>query len=353
MVISIVVSPGFTAYLVEVETFETPVQIPDDGWVYDEETRRWCIEFPAEPLKESFVKKYGILNRRAEVGVIFSHEYLFPQVDDGEYVFESKGYVETSYDRGKTWWVLDEYDDTTLDSVRDAYTTLTSCSIWIRFTVEGTGDTVSTVQGYWCVWDIDIIGDTRGKPPQSIAEIPAASTHWYRNRVTVTIRASDKVGVREIHYLLTRHETVVPGNHETFLVSESGVNKIGYWAIDTLGNEEVPYFFSIAIDLEPPIVQINKPEPGLLLFGNKVPLSLNHTIIIGDFIIEATIFDNVSGIHDVGFYLDGKSIDKTCGEPYTIYCDIRHSGNATVKAIAEDVAHWKSIDSLEILYYNF
>lgn len=40
-----------------------------------------------------------------------------------------------------------------------------------------------------------------------------------------------------------------------FLIAERGVNKIGYCAIDSLGNEEVPHFFTIAVDVKPPIVK--------------------------------------------------------------------------------------------------
>lgn len=73
-----------------------------------------------------------------------------------------------------------------------------------------------------------------------------------------------------------------------------------------------------------------------MLFGKKVPLSLNQTSIIGDFVIEASVFENVSGVCGVSFYLEGNCIAVMVKEPYTAYCDISYSSTATAKACAQD-----------------
>jgi hypothetical protein len=308
-------------------------------WIYDEDTGTWHIEFSGE-LKESIVLKYGLIET-SKVGVIYSHEYSFP---DG-----SHGYIETSYNRGESWNIVKEYNESSTD-VRDLFVSLTLDSIWIRFTVESNNG-----NGYWRIWDIDIIGDTRGTPPNSGLSIAGSFFKW-QSYVQIRIEARDNiVGVKEIHYVLDGQETVIPGDNILFTFNKNGIYDIAYWAVDNCGNEEIPHIRPsiIYIDNDNPTVNIKSLEKGLYLFNKRMPFSINKTIIIGGFDIEVFAYDNTSGMYTVSYYLDGEKFNEAIDEPYLRYCGIKHNGKALLYVIAEDWAGNIAEDFIEIYYYNF
>ena len=150
-----------------------------NGWVYDEDNATLSIEFSGL-INASFVETYVTFGK-SEVGVIFSHEYIFSN--------GSQGYIEASYDQGTTWKVIKTFYGNTSD-VRDVFVTLTTDSLWVRFTVESRGG-----NGCWCVWDIDLIGDTRGEPPVSrIIYTGIQPDFWFTSPVRIEI-------MRMINYL--------------------------------------------------------------------------------------------------------------------------------------------------------
>ena len=328
-----------------------------NDWIYNEDTDTYSIEFSGL-LNESFVKSFSIAHLyQYKVAVIFSHEYSFPHYDDGEHVYDSKGYVEVSYDSGETWKVLAVFEGNTSQSVRDFYITLTTHSLWVKFTVEGIGDSFTSEQGgYWRVRNIDLIGDTGGTPPYSwvLVQGPCVWTYWHSFPIHLTIGANDgESGVREIHYVLNRQETVTPGDTISFIISTNGIHHLAFWAVDNCGNEEIPNIIPpFGLDREAPHIDIKSPETGLYIFGNKIPLSIDKIIIVGGFNIEATAYDNVSGVYRVRFYLDGDCINTATEESYSRYCGIRHWGKGTIKVIIQDFAGNCAEDSLDVFYYN-
>ena len=105
--------------------------------------------------------------------------------------------------------------------------------------------------------------------------------------------------------------------------------------------------------MEEPTVKIILPEPGLILFGENLPWSINKTIIIGGFTVKVNAFDKTSGVFGVRFYLDGKLFNEATEEPYQRYCGLKHDGKGTIKVFAVDFANNPAMDTLDIIYYNF
>jgi hypothetical protein len=337
------------------KTTSNTISLNDNGWEYDEDTGTWSIEFPAEPIKESFTTKY-YNQYSSKVAVIFSHEYYFPQYTDGDKSYFSKEYIEISNDYEETWEIFDTYETSSNGDVRDLYIVLGQ-SYRIRFTVEGIGDNfISESGGYWRIWDIDLIGDTTGESPESHGIVGwfEPIRGWWYSPLSLIIVSDDIIGVREIHYILNRQESVVLGDSTRVDMYENGFNFLSFWAVDILGNEETPFILPIIkIDYITPNVEIISPKPGLYIFDRKIPIPINKTIVIGDFTFEAIAFDNVSGVYKVSFYLNDIWLSDLTEEPYKIHCNIRHSGNARLRVVAEDYPMNEAEDTLDFVYYNF
>jgi hypothetical protein len=310
-----------------------------DGWVYDEDNATWSIEFSGV-VNASFIETYGILEK-SSVGVIFSHEYSFSN--------DSRGYIETSYNHGDTWNVMKTFHGN-ISELRDVFVTLTTNSLWVRFTVESKGG-----NGYWRVWDIDLIGDTRGGPPVSrIIYTGIIPDFWFHVPVRIEIIASDELsGIREIHYLLFGKENIVYQERAKIEISKNGIHQLIWWAVDKLGNEEIPQispYFKIDTG-EPPEVKIIEPTPGIYMFNNRI-CPAEKVILFGGFTIEAYANDLTSGVYDVAFYLDRDWIGSTKSS-YKCYCGYTHAGEGTLKAVACDFAGNRAETTLDIVYYNF
>jgi hypothetical protein len=308
-----------------------------DGWIYDEDNATWSIEFSGD-INASFVETYVVLEK-SSVGVIFSQEYGFSN--------GSRGYIETSYNHGDTWTVMKVFNANS-SSVRDVFITIVIDSLWVRFTVESKGG-----NGYWRVWDIDLIGDTLGGPPESclITEGHEGWQPYYKCQIRAY---DDKSGVKEIHYILYGRETVVSGDRVELLVDKEGIHYLIYWAVDNLGNEEIPHISPpLCVDNNPPTIEIITPEPGLYLFGKKITIPTDNIIFIGGFTIEVNAYDTATGVYMTSFSLDGKTYALVTTKPYRAYCNLKHKGEGTITVHAEDYMGYFSEDTLDIVYYKF
>jgi hypothetical protein len=367
--------------IVDGEVFYGPDEFnTDENWVYGYiqygtyweyiETANytaWCAEWPAGiPFDDKMIWHTEIMDCY-EAYLTIVHEYYFPQAWDYDmwqqkwtYLGRSVGYIELSTD-GENWYELGEYVPPDPYAVTSGYnvehfvlTPWIGHRIQIRFraTTEG-----ALLGGYWCVYDMHITGKQDHTPPVSTIAMSGTmkDSGWYSTPVKVTITATDDAsGVKEIHYVLDGVETVVAGDKAQFTVSDNGYHNIEYWAVDKVGNVEqkktVPTF---KIDTgSPPDVAIVAPTPGLYIFGNKI-LDISKIIIIGAFTIEATASDAESGVYRVQFYLNGDIIGEDTTAPYSTYCAVKHSGDATIKVVAEDFAQNIAEDTLEIKYYKF
>jgi hypothetical protein len=270
------------------------------------------------------------------------HQHNFPR--------GAKGYVEASWDQGDSWQLLAVFEGDWAEGT-NMYPTVTGYSLWVRYTVESTGG-----DGFWEVWDVDIIGDTSGEPPKStytISGIPC--NECFCGSVTISITATDIMGVREVHCVDNeqRKEFFNYRDRLYFTITTNGYHRLPYWAVDNAGNEAYPEFthsFCIYTG-SPPRLDIVTPESGLYYFGKKV-LSIDKTIIIGGFTITVNASDAESDLYRVVFFLDNKEIGEDIDEPFTHYCARKHSGEGKIRAVAEDLEGNNAADSLEIYYFN-
>ena len=339
------------------------MQNNEEGWQYDQNTGQWCTEFPAILLNFSLIWELEIPGVY-ELFLTFIHDYdfnyyyYFDGSSGQEFEYEAFGYLEISSDNGNNWDILDIFNGTGSGSEYYNISIWTGDTIFIRFRCIGTGDTYfsSNPGGSWCFWNLRITGMQDDTPPVSTINITGTlwETDWYSSSVVVRINASDyESGVKEIHYILDDQETAIFGDNVEFTISESGVHKLEYWAIDNAGNVEVKKTLPfLKIDKSPPTVSITGPEKGLYLFGNKL-INLNQIIIIGTFIVEANADDSESGILRLQFFLDDELFQEDTESPFQVYCMEKHMGSGIIKVVAEDLVHNTAEDLLSVTYYKF
>lgn len=314
----------------------------DNTWVYDEETGRWSIEFSGE-VHESFILTYGFI-QPFRVGVRFTHEHSFPE--------DAVGYLEASRDHGETWMLLSEFKDT-CDVGKNIYTTITSNSLWVRFTIDS-----SEGSGHWSIWDINIIGDTRGNPPNVWVSIsgPLNDGRWWSAPPQIHVIASDRLGIKEIVFIDNTYGVeYFSSSNDLYFRLFNGIHQCFYWAVDNYGNENTPILLPlIYVDAgEPPIVEIINPSMGLYLFGKQIPIQINKPFIIGDFNFVVNASDITSGLYRVQFLLNGKVIGEDTSPPYKTHCYQKNMGEARITAFAEDYSGNSASDTLDVYYYNF
>jgi hypothetical protein len=282
-----------------------------------------------------------------EAYLFFETDY---QLEAGDY-----GYVEID-DGSGTWWILDVFNGIAIAQGKHYdISFLAGKSVQVQFRL--VTDSNAPVPGdHWCISEAFITGKQDHTAPETTIAMTGTmkESGWYNTAVKVVITAIDNIAMGEIHYILDGVETVVAGNTASFTISSNGEHTLEFWGVDLLGNEEshhvVPAF---KIDSgTPPTVALTAPEPGLYLFGNKL-LDMSKVFIIGAFNIEATASDADSGIYKVSFYLDGDLIAEDTAQPFGAYCALKHMGEGTIKAVAEDFAQNTAEDTLDVTYYKF
>jgi hypothetical protein len=80
---------------------------------------------------------------------------------------------------------------------------------------------------------------------------------------------------------------------------------------------------------------------------------MSQVFIIGGFTAEATASDADSGVYKVEFQLDGTTFGEATSAPYSAYCGLKNTGDATLTAIAEDFTGQTAQDSMTIKYFKF
>jgi hypothetical protein len=324
-----------------------------DYWEYNSMNNEWCIDvpLPALPINDELVWATEIADAY-EAYFTFEQEHVF-----GTYAL---GYLEISADGGNQWFILDVFSGDSGGWIQaDTY----DLSFWagqnilIRFRFWG-GHSTYVSGGHWCVRDLVITGKIDDSDPNSTITMTGTMTDsgWYSTPVQCTIVATDVgAGMGEIHYILDGSETVVSGETATFTVSGNGAHNLEFWAVDLMGNEEMPHNTVPTFRIDsgsPPTVAITAPGPGLYLFGNKI-LDMAKPFIIGAFDVEATASDAESGIYKVSFFLDGDKLADDTEQPYGAYVCVKHMGAGTLKAIAEDFSGNTAEDTLDVTYYKF
>jgi hypothetical protein len=288
-------------------------------------------------------------------------------VDEFSLYCTETGIVELSMDGGETFFKFWEFTGSgTDDDICKDISGYAGNDLVIRFRAVGEQEFndvgwlpwFNVAQGgHWCVDNISITCKVDNMAPTTSISMTGTMTDagWYSSAVQCKITAVDDIAMGEIHYILDGVETVVAGDVAQFTVSGNGEHNIEYWGVDATGNEETPHNIVPTFRIDsgsPPSIAITAPEPGLYLFGNNL-LSLSKVFIIGAFTTEATASDAESGVYRVSFYLDGDLISEDTEAPYSAYCAIKHMGEGTIKAVAEDFSGNTAEDTLDITYYKF
>jgi hypothetical protein len=260
-------------------------------------------------------------------------------------------FLEFSNDGGSNWVSPIAFNGVGSETVTFDMTTFIGQTVLIRWRVKtNTINPSSHVE----VCNMCIAGYIDTVPPVTIGTISGTMIHgWYSSPVTFTATATDDIsGVFATYYKIDGGSTLTYTAPIT--ISVNGVHQIEYWSVDNVGNEEDHKFTcTFAIDTgSAPSVSLTAPTPGLYLFGNQI-LSMSQVFIIGGFTAEATASDADSGVYKVEFQLDGTTFGEATSAPYSAYCGLKNTGDATLTAIAEDFTGQTAQDSMTIKYFKF
>jgi hypothetical protein len=262
-------------------------------------------------------------------------------------------FLEFSNDGGSNWVAPLAFngDSSGFEHVEFDMSSFIGETVLIRFRVLTDATIVSD---HVTVCDICISGFIDTEPPVTTGVLSGTIVYgWYSTPVTFTATATDDIsGVKATYYKIDGGTTLTYTAPIT--ISVNGVHQIEYWSVDNVGNEETHKFTcTFAIDTgSAPSVSLTAPTPGLYLFGNNI-LSMSQVFIIGGFTAEATASDADSGVYKVTFQLDGTTFGEATTSPYSAYCGVKHTGDATLTAIAEDFTGQTAQDSMTLKYFKF
>jgi hypothetical protein len=141
-------------------------------------------------------------------------------------------------------------------------------------------------------------------PVTTIACNPAPCSGWHAAPVSVTLTATDNVGVAATRYTTDGTEPTDTSTLYDSPFNVSTATTVRYRSWDTTGNVEATKTQVIQVDSTPPAVSITQPTGGSIPFGRTT--------------IVASASDTQSGIRQVAFYLDGASIGSASSAPYQI-----------------------------------
>lgn len=128
----------------------------------------------------------------------------------------------------------------------------------------------------------------------------------------ITLTASDNpsgAGIKEIHYVINGAETIVPGDTVTFTFQEVCNHTLEFWAVDNMGNEELPHTIQIHhVDDTPPetMVDIIVPYHRLITPFDITVSGMDYGCADG------------CGIQEIALYYR-YSLDNTSWGPWIIY----------------------------------
>jgi len=316
-------------------------------WEYDENSKRWCIDFPAIFFYSSLVWSTEIKDAYV---AYFSYDTTY------DFGTHACGYVEISADGGNTWYVLDKLTDSGGPITREF-----DISYWAGFDIlirmralSGKNDVFSS--GNWCVWNLSIYGMRDKTPPVSTVTLNGdlEESGWYSSSVQIVIAANDPegVGIDEIHYVFDNEHFVVEDNIARFTVDSNGDHLLEYWAVDVAENEETHHSVSFKIDTISPSLSIVEPTDGVYLFGNKI-FDAQQIIIVGSFSISVDAEDTGgSGLYRLQFFLDDLLFAEDTEIPFTVTCAESHIGTATIKVVAEDNAGNMQNQLMPLIYFK-
>ncbi len=135
-----------------------------------------------------------------------------------------------------------------------------------------------------------------------LSGVEGSNGWYTSNVTVTLIATDNDSGVKEIHYILNNGEEIVVENNETsFFIATEGTSILEYWAKDNAGNEEPHKIQEIKIDKTPPTVIISSPVNGSSYQSKNAP-TLAYTFTDNLNLISTVTVDGWSieeGIHTV------------------------------------------------------
>lgn len=151
--------------------------------------------------------------------------------------------------------------------------------------------------------------------------------------------------------------TFFDGGYEVYIGSLNVENEYRN-RIEASGQRDVPSLdFRVTFywdpDVEPPAVEITKPEPNTLYFFNEEKKEINKNIIIGTTDIKVSTSDTESNIEKVEFYINDDLREEDSQYPYSFsnWKESKFFGRYTIKVIAYDEAENQGVASLDVIRF--
>src|SRR6266849_9762358 len=138
---------------------------------------------------------------------------------------------------------------------------------------------------------------------------------WYTSDVTVSLSATDNLsGIQNIYYQIDGGSVQIYSG-SAFAVQGDLIHTITFWSVDQAGNTEHAETFTVMIDKTPPMTtaSVASGTPGTNgWYTSDVTVSLNAT-------------DNLSGIQNIYYQIDGGSVQVYSGSPFAVQGDLVHT----------------------------
>ncbi|RLI58599.1 MAG: hypothetical protein DRO93_09575, partial [Candidatus Thorarchaeota archaeon] len=179
---------------------------------------------------------------------------------------------------------------------------------------------------------------------------PDGNNGWYRQPVTVTLKAIDEDGdMTTTYYSIDGSEWIE--YTEPFVIND-GEHVLAFYSMDEHGKKEEVKTRAIKVDEFAPVISIEKPKNALYIFNKEVIPLRNMAIIIGKITVKASVDDPAtSGIEKATIYIDGKAIANFEHDiEYTI--DITLLGYHVIEIIAYDKAGNEAKEEITTWIYN-
>lgn len=171
---------------------------------------------------------------------------------------------------------------------------------------------------------------------------------WYNTNMISTFTTFDICsGVKEVHYIVNGHETVIPGGYAAITLTDDGIYNISYFAVDNAGNMESPKGMTVKIDKTPPTVNLSA-SPNILWPPNHKMVN----VFIGGEASDAT-----SGLASIVFTVTDEygTVQPTISGfnttvPLEAWREVTDKDGRTysITAVAKDVAGNKTTTSVTV-----
>ena len=147
---------------------------------------------------------------------------------------------------------------------------------------------------------------------------PDGCNGWYVSPVTVTLVATDNLGVDSTYYSIDGGSWIK--YTAPFTINVDGEHTISYYSVDTVGNVETTHTISFKIDTTAPTASLTFPQAGYIyLMGRQLFKNpLGGTFIIGKMTFQADASDATSGVKNVHFAIGSYEYDDT-SSPYEVF----------------------------------